>query len=203
MVFVPRVSSPARRGLVFALAGQSLHVAIGASPKPSAPMATSCSASSMASRASRAAAMARRRPAASRSRCASCSVCSTTRTSAVAGRAPRLSSAWDRDHRFCGRCGGSDRAGGGRARPRVHAGAASACTRGSRWRLSRSSSATAARCSPATRARRCRSISTLAGFVELGETLEECSRARGPRRGGHRDRDVRYFGSQPWPFPAR
>ena len=44
--------------------------------------------------------------------------------------------------------------------------------------------------------------SCLAGFVEPGESLEEAVGARGPaRRSGVTVGDVRYQGSQPWPFP--
>lgn len=44
--------------------------------------------------------------------------------------------------------------------------------------------------------------STLAGFVEPGESLEETVARETLEEAGVRVRDVRYFGSQPWPFPA-
>ena len=119
---------------------------------------------------------------------------------AIAGRALGLD-AWDRDHRYCGRCGARDRALDDRAPAHVHALRPRRAIRGSRRRSSCSSSATAARCSPATRATPLPFYSTLAGFVEVGETLEEMRRARSARRSRHRDRATsRYFGSQPWPF---
>jgi NAD+ diphosphatase len=41
----------------------------------------------------------------------------------------------------------------------------------------------------------------LAGFVEPGETLEEAVRREVREEVGIEVRDLRYFGSQPWPFP--
>lgn len=43
--------------------------------------------------------------------------------------------------------------------------------------------------------------SVLAGFVEPGETLEECVRREILEETGIRVKNIRYFGSQPWPFP--
>jgi NAD+ diphosphatase len=43
--------------------------------------------------------------------------------------------------------------------------------------------------------------STLAGFVEVGETLEETVAREIREEVGIEVKDVRYFGSQPWPFP--
>lgn len=44
-------------------------------------------------------------------------------------------------------------------------------------------------------------FSTLAGFVEIGETLEETVAREIQEEVGVEVEDVRYFGSQPWPFP--
>jgi NAD+ diphosphatase len=44
-------------------------------------------------------------------------------------------------------------------------------------------------------------FSVLAGFVEPGETLEECVRREIWEEAGIQVRHIRYFGSQPWPFP--
>jgi NAD+ diphosphatase len=44
--------------------------------------------------------------------------------------------------------------------------------------------------------------SVLAGFVELGETLEDSVRREVKEEVGLELTDVRYFASQPWPFPA-
>ena len=43
--------------------------------------------------------------------------------------------------------------------------------------------------------------SVLAGFVEPGETLEECVHREVFEEVGIKLQNVRYFGSQPWPFP--
>jgi NAD+ diphosphatase len=43
--------------------------------------------------------------------------------------------------------------------------------------------------------------STLAGFAEPGETLEETVAREVREETGIEVRDIRYFGSQPWPFP--
>lgn len=43
--------------------------------------------------------------------------------------------------------------------------------------------------------------STVAGFVEPGESLEECVHREIEEEVGVRVTDLRYFGSQPWPFP--
>jgi NAD+ diphosphatase len=43
--------------------------------------------------------------------------------------------------------------------------------------------------------------STIAGFVEPGESLEEAVHREVMEEVGVRITDLRYFGSQPWPFP--
>jgi NAD+ diphosphatase len=43
--------------------------------------------------------------------------------------------------------------------------------------------------------------STLAGFVEPGETLEEAVVREVQEETGIIVKEIRYFGSQPWPFP--
>ena len=43
--------------------------------------------------------------------------------------------------------------------------------------------------------------SVLAGFVEPGESLEECIHREVREEVGLSVRNIRYFGSQPWPFP--
>jgi NAD+ diphosphatase len=43
--------------------------------------------------------------------------------------------------------------------------------------------------------------SVLAGFVEPGESLEECVKREIKEEVGITVKNIRYFGSQPWPFP--
>jgi NAD+ diphosphatase len=44
-------------------------------------------------------------------------------------------------------------------------------------------------------------FSVLAGFVEPGETLEEATAREIYEEVGLQVKNIRYFGSQPWPFP--
>jgi NAD+ diphosphatase len=120
-------------------------------------------------------------------------------TFAVAGRAVQIV-AFGLTHRYCGRCG--------RATLRD---ALERCTRCAGCEL-----AFYPRIAPAiivlvrrgdqallARAARFTSgfYSTLAGFVEPGESLEETLVREVREEVGIEVREVRYFGSQPWPFP--
>lgn len=42
----------------------------------------------------------------------------------------------------------------------------------------------------------------IAGFLEVGETLEECVAREVLEETGIKVKNIRYFGSQPWPFPS-
>lgn len=118
---------------------------------------------------------------------------------ALAGRAAQLL-AWERDHRYCGRCGGPMALDGreramrceGCARsvyPRISPCVIVLVTHGEHLLLARNA-----------RARR-PFYSTLAGFVEAGENLEHCVAREVREEVGVEVEDLRYYGSQPWPFP--
>jgi NAD+ diphosphatase len=117
---------------------------------------------------------------------------------AVAGRALGLT-AWDRDHRYCGRCGAAtERSQTERVRT------CSRCGHGAYPRLSPAIIALVERDGRALLARNARFalpfFSTLAGFVEVGETLEAAVAREIHEEAGVAVTGVRYFGSQPWPF---
>lgn len=116
----------------------------------------------------------------------------------VAGRALGLT-AWDRDHRFCGRCGAeTERSAVERVRSCVR------CKHGAYPRLSPAVIMLVERDGKALLARNARFtlpfFSTLAGFVEVGETLEQAVAREVAEEAGVAIGDIRYFGSQPWPF---
>jgi NAD+ diphosphatase len=107
---------------------------------------------------------------------------------------------WYRTHRYCGRCGSLmetrrvERAMlcpecGFSSFPRISPAIIVAVVRGDKILLARAN-----RFPPDL-------YSVLAGFVEPGETLEECLRREVREEVGVGVKDVRYYGSQPWPFP--
>jgi NAD+ diphosphatase len=118
---------------------------------------------------------------------------------ALAGRAVQIVE-WDTTHRFCGRCGGpTEPADGERAKrcrgcglsafPRVAPAVIVRVTRGDRILLAQGRRFPAA------------FYSVLAGFVDPGESLEECVAREVREEVGIEVAALRYFGSQPWPFP--
>ena len=118
---------------------------------------------------------------------------------AVAGRAAQLL-AWERDHQFCGRCGTPTfQAPGERARkcpacgllsfPRISPAVITLVERGDRILLARSPHFAPGR------------YGIIAGFVEAGESLEEAVHREIAEEVGIVVSDLRYFGSQAWPFP--
>jgi NAD+ diphosphatase len=117
----------------------------------------------------------------------------------IAGRATQVLD-WDRTHRFCGACGAPtvDKPG---ERARV----CPACDLVSYPRISPAVIVAVLREDEILLARASRFVegmySVLAGFVEPGETLEECVHREVREETGIEVADVRYFGSQPWPFP--
>jgi NAD+ diphosphatase len=117
---------------------------------------------------------------------------------AVAGRSLAIAE-WDMNHRFCGKCGQpTDLVPGERARrctachtpfyPRISPAVIVLITRGDAMLLARSSNFPGA------------FFSTLAGFVEPGESLEETVVREVKEEVGVDIQNLRYFGSQPWPF---
>jgi NAD+ diphosphatase len=46
-----------------------------------------------------------------------------------------------------------------------------------------------------------RKYSVIAGFVEYGETFEDCVKREVYEEAGIKVKNIKYFGSQPWPFP--
>ncbi|HSR12862.1 MAG TPA: NAD(+) diphosphatase [Thermodesulfobacteriota bacterium] len=107
---------------------------------------------------------------------------------------------WDRTHRFCGRC----------ATPLVPRAAerAKECPQCHLLQFPRLAPAVIVLVERGRELLMARSrhfapgvYSVLAGFVEPGETLEEAVEREVFEETGIRIRDIRYFGSQPWPFP--
>jgi NAD+ diphosphatase len=110
---------------------------------------------------------------------------------------------WRHTHRFCPRCGGTLHPANG--------GHVLRCDRCGRDSFPRTDPAVimlvtddADRCllGHAARSPRSRGFSTLAGFVEPGESLEHAVIREVAEEVGIRVDRVRYFGSQPWPLPA-
>jgi NAD+ diphosphatase len=117
----------------------------------------------------------------------------------IAGRANQLVD-WSRSHQFCGRCGQPTEdkteerakicpACGLINHPRLSPAVIMAVIRGDRLLL-----ASNRRFKPGY-------YSVLAGFVEPGETLEDCVAREIREEVGLSVANIRYFGSQPWPFP--
>jgi NAD+ diphosphatase len=117
----------------------------------------------------------------------------------LAGRAVQIVD-WDRNHRFCGRCGAETEPKGGEW--------ARVCPRCGLQHFPRLSPAVIVRIERGDEILLARSphfppgvYSTLAGFVEPGESLEQTVVREVEEEVGVRVTNVRYFGSQPWPFP--
>ena len=118
---------------------------------------------------------------------------------ALAGRALQLVE-WDRTHQHCGRCGTPTEAKRDErvrvcpackltAYPRVAPAVMALVHRGRELLLARSP-----HFPPGM-------YSALAGFVEPGESLEQCLAREIAEEVGVQISNIRYFASQPWPFP--
>jgi len=116
----------------------------------------------------------------------------------IAGRALGLA-AWDRDHCHCGRCGTPTMRS---VVERVRT--CATCNHPSYPRLSPAVIVAVERDGRILLARNARTRSpfhsVLAGFVEVGESLEECAAREIKEEAGITISQIRYFGSQPWPL---
>jgi NAD+ diphosphatase len=117
----------------------------------------------------------------------------------VAGRAAQITE-WARTHRFCGACGSAtERASGERcfkcvacghmAYPRISPAMMVLIRKGDSVLLAMHVASSAKRFTP------------LAGFLEAGEAIEEAVHREVFEEVGLRVTNLRYFGSQSWPFP--
>ena len=121
----------------------------------------------------------------------------------LAGRAAQVLE-WDRAHRHCGVCGTPTELQPGERARRCPACGHSAYPRVSPammvlvWRETASGGevllARSPHYAPGV-------YSALAGFVEAGESLEECVHREVAEEVGVQVEDLRYYGSQSWPFP--
>ena len=118
---------------------------------------------------------------------------------ALAGRALQIVD-WDRTNQFCGRCGSKTR-----THPIERAKECLQCGLLHFPRLAPAIIVLIQRDREVLLAKGRRFerpiYSTLAGFVEPGETLEEAVIREVKEESGITVKDLRYFGSQPWPFP--
>ena len=117
----------------------------------------------------------------------------------LAGKAIQIVN-WDQTHQYCGRCGHETEtfqgervkkcpACGFMSYPRISPAVITAVLKDNKILLSHYAAFKG-------------NIHTIiAGFVEPGETLEECIKREIMEEVGIQVRNIKYFGSQPWPFP--
>jgi len=117
----------------------------------------------------------------------------------LSGRAIQIIN-WDRTHQYCGRCGTpTENEPNERAKvcpkcghinfPGISPAIIVAVLKGNQILLARARRFTS------------RLYSVIAGFVEPGETLEECVKREVKEEVNIEVENICYFGSQPWPFP--
>ncbi len=118
---------------------------------------------------------------------------------AVAGRASQIAN-WARTHRFCGACGSPTEHMAGERSMRCPS-----CGHQAYPRISPAMMVLVRRDHHILLARHTHSpapfFTALAGFLEAGESVEEAVHREVFEEVGLKVRDLRYFGSQPWPFP--
>jgi len=118
---------------------------------------------------------------------------------ALAARASQLLD-WQKNHRYCGRCGTPMV-----RKPTEFAMACPSCSLLNYPRISPAVMVLIERGDELLLARsphfREGMFSALAGFVEAGETLEQCAHREVREEVGVAITNLRYFRSQPWPFP--
>ncbi len=117
----------------------------------------------------------------------------------MAGRASQILT-WDRDSKFCPRCGGATTQVSPMAKlcpecnreyyPRISPAMIVLIRKGDSVLL--------------VHARNYRGANKglVAGFLEVGETLEECVHREVLEETGLRIKNLKYFASQPWPYPS-
>jgi len=117
----------------------------------------------------------------------------------LAGRALQIVT-WDQTHQYCGRCGThAETIQGERAKrcpkcglinyPRISPAVITAILKDNKILLAHNSGFKG------------NMHSLIAGFLEPGETLEECVEREIMEEVGIQVKNIKYFGSQPWPFP--
>jgi len=117
----------------------------------------------------------------------------------LAGRASQIVN-WDQTHQYCGRCGTQTETLDGEnakicpecgfiSHTRISPAIITAVIKDDKILLAHG------RGFPANR------YSVIAGFVEPGETLEECVEREVMEEVNITVKNIKYFGSQPWPFP--
>jgi NAD+ diphosphatase len=117
----------------------------------------------------------------------------------LAGKALQIVT-WDQTHQYCGRCGTRTEAvDSERAKrcpkcglinyPRISPAVITAIIKDNKILLAHNSGFKG------------NMHSVIAGFLEPGETLEECVKREIMEEVGITVKNLRYFGSQPWPFP--
>lgn len=117
----------------------------------------------------------------------------------LSGRAIQIMN-WDQTHQYCGRCGTPTQ-----TKPNERAKVCPQCSLINFPRISPAIIVAILKDNQIllTRAHRFPPglYSVIAGFVDAGETLEECVRREIKEEVGIEVENICYFGSQPWPFP--